>query len=108
MTDLTVRKQRGRPFVKGQSGNPAGRPIGARNKVSALFMENVYDQWQKYGIEALKKAAQEEPMQFCKMMAGLVPKETNNTTDIQVSFLDALKRISSDEPAIDVEFEDGE
>jgi hypothetical protein len=24
-------KQRGRPFVKGQSGNPAGRPRGARN-----------------------------------------------------------------------------
>src|SRR6478735_1605155 len=24
-------KQRGRPFIKGQSGNPAGRPRGARN-----------------------------------------------------------------------------
>jgi Family of unknown function (DUF5681) len=26
------RKQRGRPFLKGQSGNPRGRPKGARNK----------------------------------------------------------------------------
>jgi hypothetical protein len=25
-------KQRGRPFVKGHSGNPAGRPRGARNR----------------------------------------------------------------------------
>jgi Family of unknown function (DUF5681) len=27
-----VRKQRGRPFLPGQSGNPTGRPKGARNK----------------------------------------------------------------------------
>jgi Family of unknown function (DUF5681) len=25
-------KQRGRPFLKGQSGNPAGRPRGSRNR----------------------------------------------------------------------------
>lgn len=27
---------RGKPFVKGQSGNPAGRPRGSRNKASLL------------------------------------------------------------------------
>lgn len=30
--DTTVLKQRGRPFKKGQSGNPAGRPPGSRHK----------------------------------------------------------------------------
>ena len=108
MADLTVRKQRGRPFVKGQSGNPFGRPIGSRNKVSEKFLENLHDNWVKYGKEALEKAAEESPLGFCKMVAGLVPKEMNSTTDIQVSFLDALKRIHETEPAIDVEFEDGE
>jgi hypothetical protein len=33
-----LRKQRrrgpGRPFVRGQSGNPAGRPVGSRNKAT--------------------------------------------------------------------------
>ncbi|MGY4433159.1 hypothetical protein ACVWWO_005636 [Bradyrhizobium sp. F1.13.1] len=29
--DKTVEKQRGRPFQKGRSGNPGGRPKGARN-----------------------------------------------------------------------------
>jgi hypothetical protein len=30
----TVRKQRGKPFAPGQSGNPAGRPVGARHKTT--------------------------------------------------------------------------
>jgi hypothetical protein len=34
VAERTVRKQRGRPFVKGHSGNPAGRPSGSRNKTT--------------------------------------------------------------------------
>jgi Family of unknown function (DUF5681) len=34
--DQTVSKQRGRPFEKGRSGNPAGRPPGARGKAALL------------------------------------------------------------------------
>jgi hypothetical protein len=32
----TAGKQRGRPFMPGQSGNPAGKPLGARNKVTLI------------------------------------------------------------------------
>jgi hypothetical protein len=32
----TEQKQRGRPFVKGTSGNPRGRPEGSRNKATIL------------------------------------------------------------------------
>jgi hypothetical protein len=38
----TVRKQRGRPFRKGQSGNPQGRPEGSRNKAT-LAMDKLLD-----------------------------------------------------------------
>jgi hypothetical protein len=31
---LPQRRPRGRPWVKGQSGNPAGRPAGCRNKAT--------------------------------------------------------------------------
>ena len=38
MTDHRLQKQRrrgpGRPFEKGRSGNPAGRPVGSRNRVA--------------------------------------------------------------------------
>lgn len=34
MAENTARKQRGKPFKPGQSGNPAGKPQGARNKAT--------------------------------------------------------------------------
>ena len=40
--ETTASKQRGKPFQKGVSGNPAGRPIGARNKTS-LAVEALLD-----------------------------------------------------------------
>ncbi len=36
--DKRARKQRGRPFPKGQSGNPAGRSSGSRNKATLVAL----------------------------------------------------------------------
>ncbi|MVT52525.1 hypothetical protein GPL17_18760 [Bradyrhizobium yuanmingense] len=40
--DKTAEKQRGRPFNKGQSGNPKGRPRGSRN-ATTLAIEILLD-----------------------------------------------------------------
>src|SRR3979411_3456735 len=40
--ETTAKKQRGRSFKLGQSGNPAGRPRGARNKTT-LAIEALLD-----------------------------------------------------------------
>jgi hypothetical protein len=34
MAEITAGKQRGRPFRRGESGNSAGRPVGARHKAT--------------------------------------------------------------------------
>jgi hypothetical protein len=34
MTDNTAKKQRGKPFARGKSGNPAGKPPGTLNKAT--------------------------------------------------------------------------
>lgn len=38
MAETTARKQRGKPFEPGQSGNPAGRPPGSRHKSTLAAM----------------------------------------------------------------------
>jgi hypothetical protein len=38
-TVRTAENQRGRPFPKGKSGNPAGRPQGSRNKATIAALE---------------------------------------------------------------------
>ncbi len=40
--EYTGKKQRGRPFKQGASGNPAGRPKGARNRTT-LLVEQMID-----------------------------------------------------------------
>jgi hypothetical protein len=35
----TAKIQRGKPFAKGQSGNPLGRPNGSRNRVTLAIDE---------------------------------------------------------------------
>ena len=42
LAENTAGKQRGRPFQKGQSGNPDGRPRGTRN-ATALALESLLD-----------------------------------------------------------------
>lgn len=51
MTETTGRKQRGKPFEKGHSGNPAGRPRGSRHKVTLLAEKLMSDD-----AEAIVKA----------------------------------------------------
>ena len=54
--DRTVGKQRGKPFEKGRSGNPNGRPEGSRNKATIL-------------AQALFDGQAEELIQKCIQMA---------------------------------------
>ena len=81
----------------GQSGNPMGRPKGAKNKVSEKFLENLQDNWEKHGVNALEKPAVNDPMQYVKMVASLVPRELKQETSINISFIEALKQINQSE-----------
>jgi hypothetical protein len=76
-SDSTLCKHRQRgliPWKPGQSGNPAGRPKGSRNKLSEEFFRDLCDAWQVFGKPALMTAALLHPMEFVRMVASLMPK----------------------------------
>ena len=75
-TGYTGRKLGGELFKPGPewNGNAKGRPKGSRNKLAEEFRD-LYETWTTVGVDALKRAAENKPMEFCKMVASLLPKE---------------------------------
>jgi hypothetical protein len=81
--DSTAPKQQiGVPFKPGQSGNPAGRPKGAKSKFQEDFWRDLHRTWQEGGRDALKRMMRDMPDKFVTVAAGKVPQElevTNST-----------------------------
>lgn len=64
-------------FKPGQSGNPAGRPRGSRNKLADAFIEALAADFDRYGIKAIEDSRAESPIQYVKVIASLLPKDVN-------------------------------
>jgi hypothetical protein len=56
VTKTTTGQQRGRPFAPGQSGNPAGRPVGARHKTTRAIEALLEGQHEALTQAAINKA----------------------------------------------------
>jgi hypothetical protein len=109
LPDDTGEKQ-GNRFVKGQSGNPKGRPKGARSRLGEKFLDNLYDEWEKSGQKALAICAAREPTQFIKVVANVLPREllvkalnvnaTMDFTDVEDAraFLKAYRYVRDAQP----------
>jgi hypothetical protein len=75
------KKQRGRPFEPGRSGNPAGRPKGSRNKLGEDFISAIYEDWTEHGAAVLKQVRQTSPSTYLRTVASLVPLHLAITHD---------------------------
>jgi len=62
-------------FLKGRSGNPAGRPKGARNRFSEALVTDFADDWQEHGAGVIAQVRQLDPVAYLSIATRLVPKE---------------------------------
>lgn len=88
-TETTVKKQSNdKPweFKPGQSGNPKGRPKGARNKLGEAFLNDFLEDWEENGSTAIQTMREERPHEYVKVAASILPKELN----VKVSEFDEL------------------
>ena len=69
--EKTVEKHLWKP---GQSGNPAGRPLGVRNKLSEHYLTKLSEHFQQHADEALDRALVESPVGYLSLLGKLLPK----------------------------------
>jgi Family of unknown function (DUF5681) len=67
MSEIAAGKQRGRPFAKGQSGNPGGKPKGARNRATMLAEKLMQDDVEGI-VNAVLTAARAGDMAAARMI----------------------------------------
>ena len=82
--DVPANRVNGRMWQPGESGNPNGRPIGARGRFSQRFVADLTDAWEKRGAAALEQTAKLYPDRFVGICSHLIPK------DVSVSLTAAL------------------
>lgn len=75
-SEATERKHSGLiPFKPGQSGNPAGRPKGSRNKLGEAFVTALQADFEAHGVQVIETVRTERPHEYLKVVASLLPKQ---------------------------------
>ena len=64
------------PWQPGQSGNPKGRIMDTRNKLSEKFIADLGAFYEVEGASLIKRLADENPTALIQVIARLLPKET--------------------------------
>src|ERR1700747_64855 len=70
-------------FAEGQSGNPGGKPVGARNRLTAAFLNALAADFDEHGKSAIVKCREDKPEAYIKAIAALCPKEVEIKNPLQ-------------------------
>jgi hypothetical protein len=80
-------------FLAGNTGG--GRQRGSRNKLAEAFITDLHEEWEKRGKGCLERVARDDPVQFMKVVASILPRELDQTLTVDfnagASFLEAFR-----------------
>ena len=80
-------------FEKGRS-KTGGRAKGAKNRLSHAFLMALAEDFEQHGVETMKIARIEKPVEYIRIVAGLMPKEfeiiDSRLTDLSDEELDVF------------------
>jgi hypothetical protein len=76
------------PFEKGESGNPAGRPRGARNRTTMLMQNLLADHAEAIGRKAIDLATEGDIAAIRVCMDRLAPARKGEPVDFELPPLD--------------------
>ena len=82
-------------FKPGQSGNPAGRPKGSRNKFSENYIDAMQQAFEERGIAAIHAVIDENPAEFLRLCSAIVPKQFGVEEGTQDCFRQVWESISA-------------
>jgi len=82
--EQSAQKPRGRPFEPGQSGNPNGRPKGARNRVTRAVEALIDGQGEALAAEAVAKALQGDSPMLRALLSTLAPPRRERTVEFEL------------------------
>jgi hypothetical protein len=58
-----------------QAAKGQGRPVGSRNRLTQRFLETICADFEKHGERVIEKIRREQPAEYLKAVAKLVPKQ---------------------------------
>ena len=64
-----------KPIQPGVSGNPGGKPVGARNRLQGSFVNALADDFAAHGKQAIIDCRERKPDKYLAVIASLMPKE---------------------------------
>lgn len=64
-----------KPIKPGETRNPGGKPVGAKNKLQGDFARRLADDFGRFGIYAIARARRDDPLGYVRVVASLMPKE---------------------------------
>jgi hypothetical protein len=89
-----------KPWQPGQVANPAGRPVGSRNKLSEQFILAMHEDFNKHGAQVIETVRQEDPSCYLSIIAKLVPRDLHISTNAGNELIAALLALNAADPAV--------